>query len=98
MPNYLYKCTKCEDKIDITLPISSDPKQLLESPGHKVYCDGLYKRIMRPFGSIKGLRVFAGEWFKKTYGHDMGEAYEDKARQKEDRETLEREYKRKNEI
>lgn len=91
MPNYLYECIECEDVIDIVLPISSDPKQLLENPGHRIVCDGSYKRIMRPFNSIKGLRVFAGDWFKKTYGHDMGEAYEDASRQKKDFETMKRE-------
>ena len=91
MNNYLYKCTVCEDKIDIALPISSDPKQLLENPGHRVVCEGSYKRIMRPFGQIKGLRVFAGDWFKKTYGHDMAEPYEHASRQKEDFETMKRE-------
>ena len=91
MPNYLYKCTECDDIMDIILPISSDPKQLLLSPGHQVHCKGAYTRIMRPFNSIKGLRTFAGDWFKKTYGHDIAKPYEDASRQKEDFETMKRE-------
>jgi len=49
---------------------------------------------MRAYGAVKGFKVFAGDWFKKKYGHDVGEAYDDKARQAEDKKVMERELKR----
>lgn len=91
MPNYLYKCNRCEDIIEFALPISHDPKQFCNHPGHKNVCLGLYYRIMRAPGAVKGLKTFAGDWFKKTYGSDIGDAYIDKARQREDYETMKRE-------
>lgn len=98
MPNYLYKCNRCEDIVDLAMPISTDPKQFWNHPGHKNVCLGLFYRIMRAPGAVKGFKVFAGDWFKKTYGHDLGETYEDKARQADDRKTLEREHRKNNEI
>lgn len=91
MPKYLYKCNRCEDIVDVPLPISFDPKQFINFPGHKNVCLGLFWRIMRAPGAVKGFKTFAGDWFKKTYGQDIGAAYEDKARQKTDYETMKRE-------
>jgi len=91
MPNFLYKCELCKDIIDIPLPISFDPKETINHPGHKNICLGLFKRIMRAPGAVKGFKTFAGDWFKKTYGHDIAKPYEDKARQKTDYETMKRE-------
>ncbi len=93
MPNYLYKCNnwKCNSISELTLPISTHPGQLFTCGcGHKK------SRIMRPWGAVKGFKTFAGNWFKKTYGHDIGAAAEDKAQQKEDWDTLKRETDRDN--
>lgn len=86
MPNYNYRCCKCKQITELALPISTDPKKLLGCE-----CGYTMRRVMRVPGAVKGFKTFAGDWFKKTYGHDVGEAYEDKARQTEDRKVLERE-------
>lgn len=93
MPNYLYKCCECKEIVDLTLPISTDPKELFTCP-----CGYTMKRIMRAPGAFKGFKVYAGDWFKKTYGHDLRTPYEDKVRQQEDRKTLEKEARKKNGI
>ena len=92
MPNYLYKCNICETIYDIFLPISHDPKLLYKCEQNK--CNGLCNRIMRQWGAVKGFKVFAGDWFKKKYGHDIGESAEDKIQQKKDWETLEQQFKK----
>lgn len=87
MPNYHYRCDSCNRLSQIKLPISYDPKikQACSS------CDGLMTRIIKSKPRIKGFKVFAGDWFKKTYGHDIADGYKDSSRQKEDMDTLRRE-------
>ena len=96
MPNYIYKCKVCEDIMEITLPISTDPSQCIENPDrrHGGICYGLYKRIIGSTPSFKGLKTFAGDWYKKTYGIELGQGSLDKAQQAEDRKTLEREFRK----
>lgn len=96
MSNYLYKCEVCEDIIDINLPMSSDPKYPLNLKGHKKsgdenFCYGFFRRIMRPWGQVKGFKTFAGDWYKKTYGKDIMEPYEDKRQRVEDGKRMRRE-------
>jgi hypothetical protein len=38
--------------------------------------------------------VRAGDWYKKQYGHELGAGSLDKARQAEDRKTLEKEFRK----
>lgn len=79
MPNYYYKCCECKTVIKVELPISTDPKKLLVCE-----CGYTMKRIIRPgaeFPKNVG-RVWAGDWFRKTYGHDMGETSERRAAEK----------------
>ena len=90
MPNYVYKCKSCENKITITLPISTDPK--LRFPCVECGCES--KRIIVSGAQWKGFKTFAGDWFKKTYGFDMADPYMDKVRQKEDYETMATQLKR----
>ncbi len=79
MPNYLYKCSNCKDIIDINLPMSFEPTEMIFNSGHKKVCVGRFKRIMRKPGAVKGFKVFAGDWFKKEYGFDIGEKETTKA-------------------
>jgi hypothetical protein len=74
-----------------SLPMSTEPSKIFQCSS----CPNgeMSRRIINP-GAIKGFKVFAGDWFKKEYGHDIGQAYEDKARQAEDRKTLEREFRK----
>ena len=79
MPNYAYKCCECE-KVDlINLPISTDPKYLfLCDCGHNMH------RIIISGAQFpeKVGRVYAGDWFKKTYGHDIDEVAKGRAQEK----------------
>lgn len=71
MPNYKYKCEKCGCVKAFILPISSDPKEPLECGlcGTKT----MSRRIGRSEFPRKVGKVWAGDWFKKTYGHDIAE-------------------------
>lgn len=87
MPNYWYKCGKCKATVEKSLPISTDPKKRFECE-----CGYLMKRIIRPgaqFPKEVG-KVWAGDWFKKTYGTDIGEEARRKAdnRMRHDAEIL----------
>lgn len=94
MPNYTYKCPRCEDTFKVSLPISSDPNKLLNHPGHKNMCLGLFKRAIVPGASFKGFKVFAGDWFKKTYGYDIGERETTKAEFQRDMRMAEEKHNR----
>lgn len=69
MPNYSYKCPSCDSVEQHFLPISTDPGKKLQCS----VCSGPTHRIITTMGEVKGLKVFAGDWFKKTYGHELGE-------------------------
>ena len=96
MPNYIYKCTECDHKVVIELAISYDPKVKFGCPNCNTASDKrtMTRRIGLATFPANCNTVFAGDWFKKTYGHDIGRGYEDKVRQAEDRKTLEREFKK----
>ena len=92
MPTYKYKCELCAFEQMMMLPISSDPKE-------KRVCEDCSKvtmtrRIGKPqFPKTVG-KVFAGDWYKKTYGQDVGDAYMEKAQQQESKKILEREFRK----
>lgn len=88
MPNYTYKCNKCEATHTVTLPMSTDPKQLRDC----AECDGKCKRIIVSGAVVPKVvgKVWAGDWFKKTYGHDM---FEGADRMVSERRDYEREKK-----
>lgn len=96
MPNYIYKCTYCGASYDMNLPMSSDPK--IKYHCFATDCDSrtdcVTRRIGRPSFPKKVGKVFAGDWFKKTYGIELGEGSMNKATQAEDRKTLEREFRK----
>lgn len=71
MPNYHYRCQKCETLYELTLPMSHDPKLLYEC--EVAQCDGLCKRVIVSAPQFKGFKVFADKWFKDTYGFELGE-------------------------
>lgn len=81
MPNYLYKCTECESEIWLTLPISSDPQKRYDceecGQGH-----GMSRRIVKSSIPKTVGHVWAGDWFKQTYGHDMADVARQRAREK----------------
>lgn len=77
MPNYKYKCTSCGHIEVMFLKISTSPGKHFDCTN----CESketMTRRISKPAGH-QGLKVWAGDWFKKTYGHDMGEAAAKKA-------------------
>lgn len=95
MPNYWYKCNDCSKERKHVLSISYDPSKTFPCA-----CGGEQRRIIKP-GAVfpkDTNKVFAGDWFKKTYGHDIGEVYEDKARQQESRKQLEQEFRKNDEV
>lgn len=69
MPNYKYKCCKCKKNKIFTLPISTDPKKMMSCD-----CGYIMKRaiIVSQFPEKVG-KVWADDWYKKTYGHGLGE-------------------------
>lgn len=92
MPNYSYRCKDCNSVEIVTLPISSDPSAELE-------CSTCKGSLVRKVGLIaptafKGFKVFAGDWFKKTYGHEIGEDGETAAEAKRDFEKFANEVKK----
>jgi len=69
MPNYKYKCTECLESMLIDLPMSFDPKQKFSCS----MCLGeMTRRIITSVFPEKVGKVFAGDWFKKTYGSELG--------------------------
>lgn len=96
MPSYIYKCTDCEHKEVIELPMSSNPNdrrwcKLCREPDEE---KTMTRRIgVCSFPKNVG-KVFAGDWYKKTYGQELGADAMDKSRQAEDKKTLEREFRK----
>jgi len=92
MPNYAYRCCECKNVTVLNLPISTNPKKTFACE-----CGYTMKRVIKfiPQMPENVNKVFAGDWYKKEYGHDLGEGSLNKAQQAEDRKTLEREFRRK---
>ena len=70
-------------------------------PSKKLYClecsnsePTMTRRIGKPSFPDKVGRVFAGDWFKKQYGNELGEGSMNRAQQEEDRRALEREFRK----
>jgi hypothetical protein len=40
------------------------------------------RRIIASKPAVHGFKVWAGDWFKKTYGHDLNEGAERKAKER----------------
>lgn len=78
LPNYTFKCDECEDVVKKFLRLSSDPRELLDCG-----CGAKMRRIIvvSQIPSAVG-KVWAGDWFKKTYGHDIAEGTERKSKEK----------------
>ena len=77
MPNYKYKCISCAHTETMFLKMSTDPKKRFDCKE----CDGeqsMTRRISKPAGH-KGFKVWAGDWYKKTYGRDLGEGAHERA-------------------
>lgn len=68
MPNYHYRCTECKEVTILNLSISTDPNEPRECQ-----CSGDMKRIIASTPPAHGFKVWAGDWFAKEYGHDIGE-------------------------
>ncbi len=96
MPNYIYKCTECDHKYVTKLPISFDPKiKLACRYSHDGTEFTMTRRIGKPSYPKEVGKEFAGDWYKKEYGHELGEGSLNKAQQARDRKTLEREFRKK---
>ena len=72
MPNYTYKCCVSKKIYIINLPISFDPNELIPC----ICCKGTYT-MRRTIGLVSQFpekvgKVFAADWFKKTYGYELG--------------------------
>lgn len=84
MPNYAYRCGKCKQITTKSLPISTDPRQAFACE-----CGYLMKRIIVS-GALfpeKVGKVWAGDWFKKTYGHDIDEVAKQRGQEKMEYDT-----------
>ena len=88
MPNYIYKCDECGHAEKMFLRISSDPSQKYDCPSCGLPLT-MARKITKP-GGIKGLKIFAGDWFRKTYGYDMAEGTERRVRERKDYEEKKR--------
>jgi len=71
VPNYVYKCERCKAKYSLKLPMSHDAKILYNCEDSR--CIGLCRRIIAPGATFGMPKVRAGDWFKKTYGKELGE-------------------------
>ena len=66
MPNYTYKCFKCEHQDVFTLPISTDPGQTFSC----LKCDDeMHRIIAKP--TIVVPRETLGRWFKDKTGREL---------------------------
>ncbi len=69
MPNYLYRCGKCDFKDMIELPISWDP-------GKSLSCDNCHEqgsmtRRMTTSSFTMGNDNTLGKWYKKNTGKEL---------------------------
>lgn len=92
MPNYDYRCADCSTVKRLFLPISTDPSK-------PIVCEFCGQNSHRFMGSNKpsgttGLKTFAGDWFKKTYGHELGEDGQSAAEKKRDFQRAVEEHKK----
>lgn len=92
MPNYNYKCANCLVIEKKFLAISTDPSK--QFPCEK--CCGFMDRVPITPGPVTGLKTFAGDWFKKTYGHEIGGDGESAAQQKADIDAAIKAHQREN--
>ena len=95
MPDYIYKCIHCHYKTVHTLKMSFDPAKKLFCSECSNTTPSMTRRIGRPSFPTNVGKVFAGDWYKKQYGHELGEGSMNAAQQAEDRKTLEREFRKK---
>lgn len=95
MPNYIYRCIECNHKYICQLPISFDPKiKLACRYSHNGTEFTMTRRIGTPSFPSNCNKVFAGDWFKKTYGFEIGEKETTKAEFQKDARLAEQKYKR----
>ena len=77
MPNYKYVCERCNDEKIHFLPISSDASIKFDcrfcASAPPFPTETMSRRIIKSQFPEKVGREWAGDWFKKTYGHDIGE-------------------------
>lgn len=95
MPNYIFKCIRCHYRISVFRSISSDPSEKLWCPECNNSIEKtMTRRIGKPkIGKISN-KVYAGDWYKKEYGHELGEGSLQKAQQQEDMKILEKEFRK----
>lgn len=80
MPTYKYKCTVCDHEEFLSMRISVNPSTKVECPDCWERADTdeleptMTRRIVASSIPESVGKVWAGDWFKKTYGHDIGEA------------------------
>jgi putative FmdB family regulatory protein len=72
MPTYEYRCTACEEHLEVVQSFSDDP--LTECPK----CGGQLRKVFSPVGI-----VFKGSGFYKTDSRGSGKAGARKAKEKE---------------
>lgn len=96
MPKYTFHCSKCHKISVLDIRLST----YIENPDkiYKCDCGHTMRRAIKnshlPTVDSNIMKEFAGDWFKKEYGHEIDEVAQDKAAQKRDRETLERELRK----
>lgn len=89
MPNYNYQCQVCKVIDKKFLPISTDPSKLF-----LCVCGALMARGIIRQEEVTGLKTFAGDWFRKTYGHELGEDGHSNAEKRRDFQKAVEEHKR----
>jgi len=74
MPNYSYRCNKCDRKTVVVLPISFDPDKLLNC---QMYdgggdCDGLMRRTLEIVSNFSmGNGGTLGKWYRDKTGKEL---------------------------
>ena len=91
MPNHIYRCTQCEYQ-ESRLILGLPSEEVLDAPFKCNGCGALAMKrrpclVSSSFGMPKER---AGDWFKKTYGHDIGEKDEEKAEQQRNMDQVKR--------
>lgn len=85
MPTYILRCDSCEASYEVFSKKFLDSDKL-SHPCTK--CDGSYRVAIGLKPSIPTGKVFAGDWFKKQYGFEMGEKDTERAEEKSEEKKL----------
>lgn len=69
MPQYIYKCTKCEFKDIVALPMSFDPSVTLRCEHCQI--DSMTRRMGSSHSFNANTRRTLGQWYKENTGKEL---------------------------